>query len=179
MKKVLIFAGILGVLTLGTIGVSMWVSYENQNVELTQAINAKVKDNQSHYTKMWEILTQQAGVSKEYANDFKEVYPALMTGRYGAGQGQMMNWIKEHNPDFDTSLYSKLMVSIEGQRESFNTTQQQLIDLSRQHNVLINRIPSRWFLGYVESIEVPVLVNKETQEGFQTGLEQEMELFKK
>jgi hypothetical protein len=177
MKKLFIFAGILAFVVLGAIGVSMWVGYENQNVELTEAINAKIDDNRAHYTKMWEIITQQAGVSSKYADDFKEVYPELMAGRYGAGQGQFMNWITEHNPNFDTSLYAKVQLSIEAQRESFYVTQQQLIDLSRQHNVLLNRIPSRWFLGYVEPIEVPVIVNKQSKTAFETGLEQEMKLY--
>lgn len=177
MKRTIIIA-VLSFLALFIVtGVLMNFTYQNKEVRLSEAIYAKIDDNKSHYTKMWEILQNQAGVSKQYAKDFKEIYPQLISGRYSNGQGQFMNWIQEHNPNFDTSLYNKLMVSIEGQRESFHTTQRQLIDLSRQHNVLLKEVPSKWFLSDVAKIEIPVVINDASEKAFETGKEQPMNLF--
>lgn len=127
---------------------------------------------------MWEILTQKAGVSSEYAKQFKEIYPELISGRYSNGQGQLMQWIQEHNPEFDSSLYLDVMRSIESQRESFHTTQRQLIDLSRQHNVLLARVPSKWFLSSVDPIDIPVVINDQAMEAFKNEREQKMELYR-
>lgn len=179
MKKTLIFIGIGIVAIIATILVVMNFSYQNTEVEIREQINAKINVNKASYSKMWEIISQKAEVSEKYSQDFKEIYPGLISGRYSNGQGQLMNWIQEHNPNFDTSLYKDLMVSIEGQRESFFTNQEQLQDLSRQHNVLLNRVPSKWFLGDVEKIEVPNVINVESQRAFDTGLEQDMQLFNK
>ena len=88
-----------------------------------------------------------------------------------------MNWIQEHNPNFDTSLYNKLMVSIEGQRESFHNTQKQLIDLSRQHSTLLKVVPSKWFLSDIQKIEIPVVINDASEKAFETGKEVPMNLF--
>jgi hypothetical protein len=178
MHKTILIVSIVLTLLLTAVGTGMYFSYHNQNVDLTEQINAKINVNKANYSKMWEIISQQAQVSEKYADDFKEIYPKLMEGRYSNGQGQLMNWIQEHNPNFDTSLYTKLMNSIEAQRESFFTNQVQLQDLSRQHNVLIKRAPSKWFLSSVEPIEVPNVINRASEKAFETGIEQEMKLFK-
>lgn len=164
------------------LGIAITIAYfstTNDEIRLRNTISAKIEDSQSHYTKMWEILTQQAGVSQQYADDFKEIYPELISGRYDNNNGQLMQWVQEHNPEFDTSLYKQLMVSIEGQRESFHTNQRQLIDYSRQHNNLIKTFPSRLFLASVEPIDIPVIINDKAVKAFGSEREQEMVLFRK
>ena len=177
MKKTILIASLLIAVILGGVLTVTYFTYSNQEVRLVKAIEAKIDDNKSHYTKMFEILTNQAGVSKQYAKDFKEIYPELINGRYSNGQGQFMNWIQEHNPTFDTSLYGKLMVSIEAQRESFHNTQRQLIDLNRQHEVLLSTVPSSFFLSSREPIDIPVIINDATEKTFETGKETDMKLF--
>ena len=179
MKKTVNYV-VIGICAIALIVIgAMYFTYQNQEVRLAESITAKIEDNKSHYTKMWEVLTNQAGVSKQYAKDFKEIYPALVSGRYSNGQGQMMQWIQEHNPNFDTSLYNKLMVSIEGQRESFHNTQRQLIDLNRQHETLLKTVPSKWFLGNKSSIDIPVVINDASEKAFETEKETPMNLFDK
>ena len=165
------------VLIVGLILIFSYFSYSNEEIRLRETITAKIDDSRSHYTKMWEVLTNKAGISKTYASDFERIYPDLIEGRYSKGQGQMMNWIQEHNPEFDTSLYKDVMVSIEGQRESFHNNQRQLIDLNRQHSTLLKVAPSNWFLSSREPIVVPVIVNNETNETFKTGIESDMKLY--
>lgn len=177
MKKLLLGL-VAGVVLLVTgIGTIMYFTYSNQEVELSKAIDAKLDDRDANYTKMWEVITQKAGVSKEYAKQFKEIYPELIAGRYANGNGQLMMWIQEHNPTFDTSLYKDVMMSIEAQRESFYVNQQQLIDLNRQHQVLLSRVPSRWFLSNVEDKKFLVIKNTQATQARETGQEQQMLLY--
>jgi len=177
MKKTIII-GLIGILAVvGVVWGVMGITYGNEEIRLRETMTAKIEVNQSSYSKMWEILTTQAGVSTQYAKDFKEIYPELIEGRYSNGQGRMMSWIQEHNPNFDISLYNKLMRSIEAQRESFHTNQTQLADLSRQHRTLLREFPSRIFLTNIEDIDVPIVINDETVEAFKNEREVEMELF--
>ncbi len=155
----------------------MSISATNREASLRNAIEAKIKDNKSNYTKMFEILVEQAGVSAQYADDFKEIYPSLVEGRYKHGAGQMMQWIQEKNPTFDTSLYKQVMTSIEAQRESFHSTQQQLTDLSRQHNNLLAMFPTKWFLSDILKIEIPIVINDSADKAFSSGKEESMNLF--
>lgn len=161
----------------GIIYVSMSISASNREASLRNSIEAKIKDNKSNYTKMFEILVEQAGVSAQYAEDFKEIYPSLVEGRYKHGGGQMMQWIQEKNPTFDTSLYKQVMTSIEAQRESFHSTQQQLTDLSRQHNNLLTMFPTKWFLSDIQKIEIPIVINDAADKAFSSGKEESMNLF--
>ena len=178
MKKsiIVLVLGVLGLLAL--IAVIMNFSYKNSEIRLREQITSKIEVNKSSYTKMWEIITTQANVADKYSEDFKEIYPQLISGRYSNGGGQLMQWIQEHNPNFDTSLYKKLMRSVEAQRESFHTNQVQLQDLSREHNTLLKVFPSSLFLSDIKPIDVPNVINVETQKAFETGIEQKMELFK-
>lgn len=156
---------------------AMSISATNSESRIRNTITAKIKVNKSSYTKMFEILTEEAGVSKQYANDFKEIYPKLVAGRYNNGNGQMMQWIQEHNPTFDTKLYQKVMQSIEAQRESFHTNQEQLADLSREHDNLLTTWPSRIFLSDKKHIDIPIVINDEAEAAFATGKEKHMNLF--
>lgn len=67
---------------------------------------------------MFKVLQEQAKVSSEYKKAFEKIYPEIIGGRYTQG-GEMMKWVQEANPNFDTSSYSQLMNSIDVQRGSF------------------------------------------------------------
>jgi len=178
MKKTILIVTVATLLFSVLIGLAMGISYNNQEVELSKAIDAKLDDRDANFTKMWEVITQKAGVSSEYAQQFKEIYPELIAGRYNNGNGQLMQWIVEHNPQFDSSLYKDVMASIESQRESFYVNQQQLIDLKRQHDVLLKKIPSKWFLGSASPKEFNIIKNNEATQARETGLEPKMELYR-
>ena len=54
---------------------------------------------------MRKVLKQKAQVTDEYKSAFESIYPKLIEGRYSKGDGSLMKWIKESNPNFDVSLY--------------------------------------------------------------------------
>lgn len=179
MKKTIIVVIVALLAIVGITYTTLSISYHNSEKKLRTSIIAKEKDNKNVYTSMWEILTLKAGVAEKYSEDFKEIYPSLVAGRYNNGGGQMMQWIQEHNPSFDTSLYKDVMESIEAQRETFKTSQTQLIDLSRQHNELLALFPASFFLSDIKPIEITVVVNNETNKAFSSGIETKMNLFSK
>ena len=106
---------------------------------------------------MWKTITQQASVSEQYKDAFKEIYPELIEGRYSQGDGSLMKWIQESNPTFDTSLYKKLMQTIEVQRLSFAKSQERMLDIIREHETLCNTYPSKWFVSNKTHIEYTVV----------------------
>jgi hypothetical protein len=96
------------------------MSIVNEDVKLRSAASAQQDTNKAVFDTMWKILQQQAGIVDKYKKDFQEIWPALIAGRYKEGGGQMMQWIQERNPNFDSGLYRQLMSSIEAQRERFS-----------------------------------------------------------
>lgn len=178
MKKGLL-VGILAVGAVILIPMLMYVSYNNQEVRLRNALAAQQKSNEAVFDNTWKILKQQAGVAEQHKNAFREIYSDLMHGRYDSGGGQMMKWIQEHNPQFDSNLFGRLMTSIEAQRTTFTREQQKLIDMKREHDNLLTTLPSSVFVGSRGAVQIVVVTSGRTDRAFQEGQEDDIDLFQK
>ena len=129
------------------------------------------------HDKMWKVLQQKAQVSNEYKNAFSEIYPNLIEGRYSQGDGSLMKWITEANPTFDTSLYKDLMLSIELLRTEFQKSQERMLDIIREHNVLLTTVPSKCFVSNTERIEYTIISSTRSKTVMTTGLDNDISLF--
>ena len=168
-----IFIGVIAVT-----GIGMYFSYNNQEIQLRQQAEAQRAKVESNFDTMWKIISQQAQVSNEYKDAFKEIYPDLIAGRYSQGDGSLMKWIQESNPDFDASLYKTLMQSIEVQRIQFDKTQQRMVDIIREHETLCNTLPASWFIKDKTPIEYTVISSSKTKLTMETGVDDDVDLFK-
>lgn len=174
------FASIIVVVAILAILFGTYITYNNKYVTLKNLISAKTTDIENNYDAMWKILSQQAQVSDQYKEGFKEIYIGIMEGRYqdkGEKQGSLMSWIKEANPQFDSSLYSKLMVSIEANRKEFMNKQTQLIDMGREMDNLQTIIPSKWFVPN-EKIPIKIITSSKAKRSIESGVDDDVDLFK-
>lgn len=174
-KIIAVIAGCLGVLTVGIV-LMMWVSTTNKEVDLRNSFKAQESVREAFFSKMWKILKQQAKVTDKYQQDFKNLYVGIMEGRYKSG-GALFKMITEANPNFDSSMYKKLMVSIEAQREGFFREQKKLIDLKRSHDNLRMKFPSKMFVGSVEEFKLTIITDSKTKNVMETGEENDIDLF--
>lgn len=117
MKKWLLIGGlamlIMGIVSVLGIG-GYVVGIRNKSVELETQFAAQISANMSTYDKVWKIIQQKAGITSQYANDFKENFAAIMQGRYGNPDNRansLMLWIQEKNPEFSIELYKDLSVT--------------------------------------------------------------------
>ena len=162
-----------------TIGMA-WVSANNKEISLRNQIEAQQKVCETYYDKLWKVLQQKAQVTDQYKAAFKEIYPALIEGRYGNEKGgTLMKWIQESNPTFDVSLYKDLMSSIESERAGFFMEQKKLIDLDREHKVLRQSFPASMFIGSRPDVKFTIITSEKTENVYKTGKENEIDLFKK
>lgn len=179
-KTVVILSSIILIATLAIIWFSMSVTYTNKEIDLRSTTIAQQDKCKAYFDKMWKILQQKAGVADQYKEAFKEIYPKMIEGRYSKGDGSLMKWITESNPQFDVSLYKELMQSIEIERTGYFNEQASLIDMQREHSVLLKKIPSKWFLNdTLKPVEIIIVTSKSTKDAYVTGEENNVELFKK
>lgn len=150
-----------------------WMSCVRSEVQLRNQLTAQQDVNKASHDTMWKILRDKAGVTAEYKNAFAEIYPKLIAGRYQDRQKLLVQFVKESNPSFDTSLYKDLMVSIEGERKTFLREQKKLRDLKQAHDTLLDQPPSSWFLAGRSHIEVTIVTSTSTEEVFETGRDDE------
>lgn len=176
-KIVALVASIIGVLTIIII-FSMNISIENKEINLRETTIAQNKKCEAYFDKMWKILQQKAGVTDQYKDAFMDIYPKLIEGRYSQGDGSLMKWIQEDNPNFDASMYRDLMKSIEIERTGFFNEQSTLIDMQREHKAYLLKAPNRWFLAdELKPVEIKIITSSKTDEVYRTGNEEDIELF--
>lgn len=176
-KIVALIASIVGMMTI-IILFSMNISIENKEIDLRATTEAQNKKCEAYFDKMWKILKQKAGVTDQYKEAFKDIYPKLIEGRYSQGDGSLMKWVQESNPTFDASMYKDLMKSIEIERTGFFNEQSTLIDMQREHKTYLLKAPSRWFLDdNLKPVEIKVITSSKTDEVYRTGKEDDIDLF--
>lgn len=176
-KIIALVAAVIGVMSIIVI-FSMNISIENTEIDLRETTVAQNKRCEAYFDKMWKILKQKAGVTDQYKEAFKDIYPKLIEGRYSQGDGSLMKWVQESNPTFDASMYKDLMKSIEIERTGFFNEQSTLIDMQREHKVYLQKAPNRWFLDdNLKPVEIKVITSSKTDEVYRTGKEDDIDLF--
>lgn len=161
---------LLSVLGVIIILIIMYFAYNNKEVSLRKESEAQRGNIEAIRDRMFQILREQAGVTNQYRDAFEKIYPEIIAGRYQTG-GQMMKWIQEANPNFDTSLYKTLMNSIEVQRTSFTSAQTRMLDIINQRAALIESYPSKWFVKVKTPIEYIVISTSDTKRVMATGID--------
>ena len=154
----------------------MYVGSSNSEVELRNAGTAQQKANEVVFEKMKKVIFQQAQVASKYTEEFSNVYHKMMSARY-EGKDPMMNWITEHNPSLDASMYKVIQTSIAALRAEFANVQKRLIDIKREHDNLRMRIPSCWFVGGRDSLKIQIVTSTDTKQTFETGVEDNADIF--
>ena len=71
------------------------------------------------------------------------------------------------------------MQTIEVQRLSFAKSQERMLDIIREHETLCNTYPSKWFVSNKTPIEYTVVSSTRSKITMETGVDDEVELFKK
>ena len=178
MKILAVGGGLLIILII--VSATWAIGLSNDEKRLVNKMEAQEQVIEAFFDKMWKILKQQAGVAENYKDSFRALYKDLMAGRYsGEGKGQMMLWIKEQNPQFDTKLFDKLMVSIEAQREGFFVEQKKIIAMVNEHKNMIEVFPSSIVVGDRPVFKYEVISSAVAKQVMETRQENDVDLFKK
>lgn len=163
-------------LVLAVVLVGVYFSYSNTEIRLRNTVSATQKVTEGSFDKTWKIISQQAQIADKYRDSFKDIYTNIMSERYSKGDGSLMKWITEANPQFDTKLFEKVANSIEGQRTEFFNQQNKLIDLKREHDNLIGTFPGSVILAGRPAVEIRLVTSSKTEAAFETGKEDDVKL---
>jgi len=157
------------IFTVASLGIFLYISYNNQYVRLKNQYDAQVSVDKAIHDEMKKVIFGQAKVSEKYSSDFENIYTEIMDARYKEGSGKMMQWITESNPNLDPSLYKQLMNTIESQREKFTNNQKKLISIHKELKDLIGVFPATLFLGGKDVPELKIVTSAETEKVFING----------
>lgn len=179
MKKKVIILSAIGIiiLILAAIIFGTYISVNNEERQLRTLAEAQKGKIETQYDAMWKIIQQKAQVTDEYKNSFKDIFVQIIDGRYKQGDGTLMKWIKEANPNFDSSLYKDLMSTIDIKRTEFMNTQNRMIDIIREHKNLCITAPKCWFVTDKSDIDYTIISSTKSKTTIQTGIEDNVDVF--
>lgn len=130
--------------------VALYWAYNNKEISLRKRAAAQENNITVIHDKMWKTIQQSAGVAKEYAERFNEIYENIMSNRYSgqkSADNPLLRFIEESNPDFSPSLYNELQVQIEALRGEFAENQKIMLDIIREHATLCEQFPYCYFIS--------------------------------
>ena len=176
MSKVLVvLLGVGVVLCLfGVVGCGTVISFNNDCVVQEAGIKAQYKQNQNNYANYFNKIKEMAQVPDMYSDDLKKVYDGAMKGRYGQdGSKAVFQFIQEHNPQFDSTMYVKLQQAMESGRDGFEADQKMLLDKKRIYETKLGMFPGNILasiLGFpkIDLDQYDIVINEETEKAFQT-----------
>ena len=179
LKYVVIIACI-AVIGIGYAGCAL--GYRSDCVHAENGIVAQYKQNQNDYDNMWKKFKEMAQVPAMYAEDLQKVYDSAIGKRYGEGGSKAaFQFIKEHNPNFNDTLYVKLQAAIEAGRNGFEADQKQLIDKKRQYQDILQGNKAM-FVGFwfgfpkIDLDKYDIVTSDETQKTFEDKKSDEVKL---
>ena len=168
MKKVLIAIGLVfAILIIG--GASIWSS-RNTAVSLEERIDSQYASNKSNYDNMWKKFKELTQVTDIQAEQMKDVYKGLITGRYN-DQKVLFKMVQENNPQLNTEVYNQLQREISAGRNTFDNNQKQIADIVREYNTFIRKkiIMSTLTGRQSKDINKYIVTSEKTEKAFDNG----------
>ena len=175
-----IILGIIAAIAI-TCGLSAWsaANYGNRQVNLIKKQHENMQNVLSAYSLK---LKEAAQIPDMYKDDLKEVYKAVLEGRYGEnGSKAMFQFFQEKNPNFDSSLYTKLQQIIEAGRDEFKVEQTKLLDLKNSFETNLGYVWTGMWMklaGYSKEdvAEYKIIKSDHATKAFESGVDTEIKL---
>lgn len=163
------------------LGVFSVIGTNNECVQMEATIRAQYDQNRNNYSNMFFKFREAAQVNTMYVDDLKKVYDSAIENRYKNSTQVLMNWIQEHNPNFDSSMYRNLQAMIEGSRNTFEANQKMLLDKKRLYEIHLQSFPNSIttrVLGFpkIDLAKYDIVTSDETEKAFETKRGEEIKL---
>jgi len=180
MKSLIATTIVIGGIAVITAG--SYISAFDTGNRLENVIIATFQDNKNVLANYSNTIAEAAQIPTMQRDDLRDVVTAALDARYGdEGSQAMFQFIQEQNPTLDSQVYVELQRIITGGREDFRLAQTRLIDQKRVYETALGSFwGGTWMriAGYPKTDldEFVIVTNFRTEEAFDTGVEEAIEL---
>jgi hypothetical protein len=194
-RGVSVIAIVIALAVLGTVGAYFvgYLGYRNTAQSFEVDIPAQYTETQNVYDNGWKKVVEIAQVPEMQAQQVKDVYAGVMTGRYGKdGSKALTQVIFEQNPHLDLEVYVKVQRTVEAFHDSFQASQTNLIARKQEYSKFVTATTAGIFynwLGHYPHIKIGVpngtqddfqiVTSDKTQGDFKTHKSEPLNLLKK
>jgi hypothetical protein len=153
------------------------VGYSNTEVDLRNRFNAQLKVNESSFDKTWKVIQQETQIASHERESFRKTFTEIMAAQQGiAGKGALASFFTQAKVEVDSSLFLRLMNSVEAQRESFHRDQMVITQIKKQHDDCLTKFPSSLICGGRPPLDLQIVSSSKTKEVFSSGEDNEIGL---
>jgi hypothetical protein len=158
------------------------VSTRNTMVRHENGIKAQYEQNQNSFSSMTNKVREMSQVPEMYTADLEKLTKTAIEGRYGEGGSKaVMQFIQEHNPTLDPSMYIRIQQAIESSRTQFATEQKTLLDKKMVYQNALDTFPENMVSGMfgfprIDLDKYGIVINQETEDAFRTKKAEPMRL---
>jgi len=169
-----LLAGIAGLFLVVIIFAFVLFGFYNTCVRMENGLVAQYDQDKNNYSNYFSTLKEMAQVPSMYTDDLKKVYDGAIQSRYGAdGSKALVQFIKEHNPNFDSKMYERIQLQIQSGRQSFEADQKSLIARQQAYRDQYETGMGAMFSGFfgfpTDKIKnIGIVTNEETEQAFTT-----------
>ena len=180
-KGLLIGLGVAALVAVSLIG--SYVTAYNTGNSLENQIVATYENNENILAQYGQKVMEAAQVTEMQRDDLTHVVTEAMSGRYGEGGSKaVFQFIKEQNPQIDSSVYTKIQQIVEAGRNDFTVAQTQLTDRKRAYRTALGSLWKGTFMGIAgyPNIKVgfrggaddyPIITTGRAENAFESGKE--------
>ena len=178
----LIAVAVLVVIPVG-VSISSYIGAHNTGVRYEANIEKFHRETQNTLSSYTMKIKDMAQIPDMYVEDLKKVIDATFQGRYGEdGSQATMQWIKEQNLNFDSTMYTRLQQTMEAGRGEFKLSQTKKLDICGNYEIARNNFwGGMWmkFAGYpkkdIDKL-CAIILDTQTNEVFETGEAQQIKI---
>lgn len=172
---VAVIAVVAILVALGGVAFSGFISARTYAIDQETLIKKVYNNNKNILGTYTNKVREMAQVPEMYAADLERVMTKVMTARMGDGGSKaVVQWFKESNIPFDSSLYTKLQQVMEAGNNEFQANQTRLVDVKEDYAQNQQYLWRGFWMsvaGYpkINLDEFKIVVAADTEQAFQAG----------
>ena len=180
MKKVVIagIAFVVLVMVVGAISVTTFLVHRSTVIHLQSKIESQYSTNKSSYDNMWKSFKESAQVTDMQAEDFKDTYEGMISGRYENDKNLLVKVVQEQNPSLNGAAYTELQQQVEDGRAKFHNNQEKISDMIGEYNADIQNYFVMNAICNFKKLDPNdyIVTSEKTENAFKTGKDDEIKL---